>query len=121
MASLTHFFIALEKHAAANGVHVKYERSNSNYGNSNGNRGGTQRGRKLSMNDLNWYGDCPNLSDNNHCQPVRHGMGSRTYAVATSLITIKEERAKVARTSLSVTNGLVKALQDERRGGVKRK
>ncbi|KAH8155239.1 uncharacterized protein LAJ45_00248 [Morchella importuna] len=45
---------ALEKHAAANGVHLKYEKGN-NYGNTNGGRGGTpQRGRKLSMNDLNW-------------------------------------------------------------------
>jgi hypothetical protein len=111
-------FAALEKHAAVNGVHIKYEKGNSNYGNSNGSRG-TPRGRKLSMNDLNWYGDYPSLSDNNRHQPVRHGMGSRAYAVAASLTTIKEQ-ANAAKTSLPVTNELVKALQIERRGGAKR-
>lgn len=107
---------------AANGAHIKHERGNSNYGNSNGSRVGPQRGtRKLSMNDLNWYDDYPTLSDHNRRQPVRHGMGSRTYAVTTSLATVKEEWPKKAKTPPSVTNGLVKALQDERRGGAKRK
>lgn len=112
---------ALEKHAAANGVHIKYEKGNSNYGNSNGNRGGTQRGRKLSMNDLNWYGDYPSLSDNNHRQPVRRGMGSQSSAPSapSPLVVAKGEWVKKAKTSPSIANGLTKALQNKRRGGVK--
>jgi hypothetical protein len=119
----------LEKHAAANGVHLKYEKGN-NYGNTNGGRGGTQqRGRKLSMNDLNWYDQNPCLSNNNRRrQFIRNGQMSRSYAAATSKprptlietkITEEPKSAVAAKTSSSVTNELARSLQAKRRGGEK--
>jgi hypothetical protein len=41
------YLIALDKHAALNGYHVKVDNSKSSRGQT--------RGRKLSMSDVNWY------------------------------------------------------------------
>lgn len=110
---------------AANGVHLKYEKGN-NYGNTNGGRGGTQqRGRKLSMNDLNWYDQNPCLSNNNRrLQFIRNGQMSRSYAASKlrstlveTKITEKPKSAVAAKTSSFVTNELARSLQAKRRGG----